>query len=97
MATHSSPSASSRFFGSKKPITGLDSLVRVKNRGVLFHRIRDFKQYHFDGVPPASQVQQCELVVHPRLVGRLALRDDADARVGLLLYHYSISMHYYDY
>ena len=29
--------------------------IRVNNRVVLFHRIRDFKQYYFNSSPPTSQ------------------------------------------
>ena len=28
----------------------------VKHGGVRFHRIRDFKQFHFDSVPPTSHI-----------------------------------------
>ena len=28
--------------------------IRVKRRGVLFHRIRDLKQYLFNSIPPTS-------------------------------------------
>ena len=47
---------SSRCVGSKKPITGLNLLVHAwKIRGVRFHRIREFKQYYFNSVPPTSR------------------------------------------
>ena len=29
--------------------------VRMKQRGVRFHRTRDFKQYNFNSIPPTSQ------------------------------------------
>ena len=28
--------------------------IWIKNRGVRFHRIRDFKQYYFNSIPPTS-------------------------------------------
>ena len=36
------------------PITGLNLLICVKNRGLRFHRIRDFKQCYFNSIPPTS-------------------------------------------
>ena len=36
---------------SPAPFTG----ICVKHRGVRFHRIRDFKLYYFNSVPPTSQ------------------------------------------
>ena len=41
----------------KKPITGLNVLVCVNNRGVQFHRFRYFKQYYFNSILQTSQVQ----------------------------------------
>ena len=32
----------------------------VKSRGVRFHRIRDFKQYHFDSIPSTSHLHRFE-------------------------------------
>ena len=46
-------------------ITGLNLLVFcANNRGVQFHRIRDVKQYQFNGTPPTSDARA--LTVNPR-------------------------------
>ena len=47
---------SSNFCGSKKHI----AYVCVKNRGVRFHRIRDFKQYYLNSIPPTSHHWRAE-------------------------------------
>ena len=43
----------------------------VKHGGVRFHRIRDFKRYHFDSIPPANLSGQGPAEL------RLLLLDDA--------------------
>ena len=52
------------FFGSKKAYHRPHSTsIRVERRGVRFHRIRDFKQYYFNCIPPTSHcgffVREC--------------------------------------
>ena len=48
---------SSRFVGSKKAHHQRPHFIGIcmKNRGVRFHRIRDFEQYYFNSIPPTSQ------------------------------------------
>ena len=48
---------SSSCFGSKKTYQrpNLYWYICAKHRGVRFHRIRDFKQYYFNSIPPTSQ------------------------------------------
>ena len=49
-----------------KPITGLIALVRlcVNNRGVQFHRNRNFKKYYLNSIQPTSHTW-CTCGMHP--------------------------------
>ena len=50
---------SSRLFGSTNlSRASIDRCMR-ENRAVRFHRIRDFKQYYFNSIPPTPSVASC--------------------------------------
>ena len=60
--------ASSNLFGrQKKTIVGLTGIC-VKTRGERVHRIRDFKEYYFNSVPPTSHT--CLHVWHEQVYER---------------------------
>ena len=38
--------------------------ICVKNRGVRFHRVRDFQQYYFNSIPPTCHIATTQQRTH---------------------------------